>query len=441
MNRLCRSCIIAPMIRSFTQTIVAGALCWALFLLAGCGVVQSMFEGDSSVPVTEPEHVNPAASRALSGTDANGQTLWPIDPNLVVLDPDAVPARPVQPADQAVPDANAAEGEMVSASVIRVNDRYVTSEEILRRVAPAARDIPPSASRREFAHRIRRAIAETIQTTIRELLVVAEARDRLSEPIQRYIDERVVDFRRKLIARGGGSVETIRAQLVREGTTLEQVLEDHRRRLTYVLYLREKFRSSASVNRREMMAYYRAHRESQFKVDKTVQMRLLAVPYDKFAQPGDRRITDQARAKAREHMDRAMAALRGGTAFEEVVEDFSRGPKRDQGGLWPPMKRGSFLQAVEEVAFSLEPGEVSDVIETDRGLYVVQAHRVVDEHYVSFEQAQETIEKTLRERREQQLHNEYHRRLREEANISYSPEFLERVAQVAERRFGQTDEP
>lgn len=429
------------MIRSLLQRIVAGCLGLALSLTAGCGVVQSIFQRDTSVPVTEPGQVNPAASRALSGTDANGHTLWPIDPNLVVLDPDATPAPAPDSTGRPAADANASEGEMVSASVIRVNDRYVTSEEILRRVAPQVREIPPSASRREFALRIRRAIAETIQTTIRELLVVAEAQNRLSEPLKRYIDERVVDFRRKLIARGGGSLEAIRAELQREGTTLEQVLDDHRRRLTYVLYLREKFRSSVSVNRREMMAYYRAHREAQFKVDKTVQMRLLAVPYDKFADPRDRRITDQARTQAREHMDRALAELESGTSFEQVVEEFSRGPKRDQGGLWPAMTRGSFVQAVEDVAFSLEPGEVGEVIETDRGLYVVQAHRVVEAHYVSFEQAQEAIEQTLRDRREKELHDQYHRSLREQANISYSPEFLERVANVAERRFARTDRP
>jgi hypothetical protein len=81
------------------------------------------------------------------------------------------------------------------------------------------------------------------------------------------------------------------------------------------------------------------------------------------------RTKEQARAVAEDVLRR----LKAGVDFARVVHDFSDEPNAGQrGGSLPPFGRGMMDKAFEDAAFSLAPGELSGVVESEFGFHVIQ---------------------------------------------------------------------
>jgi hypothetical protein len=75
------------------------------------------------------------------------------------------------------------------------------------------------------------------------------------------------------------------------------------------------------------------------------------------------------------------------------------------------------------------------LIETDRGYYVVKASEVVGGTVTPFEQAQEQIERTLREQRERELIEKFMSRAYLKTPVIHTERFLELAVDEAVRRF------
>jgi parvulin-like peptidyl-prolyl isomerase len=62
--------------------------------------------------------------------------------------------------------------------------------------------------------------------------------------------------------------------------------------------------------------------------------------------------------------------------FAALAREYSDGPAAAKGGLFPPVARGELgSPRVEQYAFALAPGRVSDVIDTDFGYHIVKRIR------------------------------------------------------------------
>ncbi|MGH9457634.1 MAG: peptidylprolyl isomerase [Thermoanaerobaculia bacterium] len=88
---------------------------------------------------------------------------------------------------------------------------------------------------------------------------------------------------------------------------------------------------------------------------------------------------------------------RAGTPFEELAASYSAAPNAQRGGDLGWITRNDLPRVFEERIFSLEPGEISDVIRTDTGFYIfrVTAHRPAGT--LEFEAAEPMIRQRLNE--------------------------------------------
>lgn len=79
--------------------------------------------------------------------------------------------------------------------------------------------------------------------------------------------------------------------------------------------------------------------------------------------------TAKTRAKAEDVLKR----VRAGEDFGELAKQYSGDPgSKDKGGDLGWFKRGQMVKPFEDAAFSLQPGQVSDVIETDFGFHIIK---------------------------------------------------------------------
>lgn len=79
---------------------------------------------------------------------------------------------------------------------------------------------------------------------------------------------------------------------------------------------------------------------------------------------------DKAAAKAR--MDEALAKLAAGESWGDIVRKYTDGPLKDDAGDLGWLTKGQLAESLDAVAFDLDIGATSAVVETPRGFHVVR---------------------------------------------------------------------
>lgn len=81
-----------------------------------------------------------------------------------------------------------------------------------------------------------------------------------------------------------------------------------------------------------------------------------------------KRSRDEAKAEA----EALRATIAGGEDFAAVAKEKGEDGTAERGGDLGPIGRGMFAYAYEEAAWSLKPGELSPVVETDFGFHIIE---------------------------------------------------------------------
>jgi peptidyl-prolyl cis-trans isomerase SurA len=125
----------------------------------------------------------------------------------------------------------------------------------------------------------------------------------------------------------------------------------------------KKFREM-KVTRREVEQFYHAFKDSLPSIKASVKLSHILFSI----QPGD-----DAVAAAREKIDGVLKRIRAGEDFAKLAGEYSEDPgSSKRGGELGFIQRGDFVREFEEVAFALQPGEISEVVQSQFGFHVIQ---------------------------------------------------------------------
>ncbi|MBI2962441.1 MAG: SurA N-terminal domain-containing protein [Deltaproteobacteria bacterium] len=146
----------------------------------------------------------------------------------------------------------------------------------------------------------------------------------------------------------------------------EMFREPDRVAIDYVAYDAKDFATSVGVTDADIAQEYETFKSERYSVPEEVHVRhvLFALP-----EGADAKARDEGRNRAKAVLER----LRKGEDFAAVARELSDDKATsEKGGDLGFIARGRAEETFENAAFALQPGELSDVVETRYGLHVVK---------------------------------------------------------------------
>ncbi len=267
--------------------------------------------------------------------------------------------------------------------------------------------------------------AEGIQVTNEDM---EAEKDRIVEEIMaiQYADRRSL---RRLLERQNMSVDAFKEQIRQERLPDEERL---RMSLTFEK-LTQKVRDAVTLSDQELEDSYAEAKARHILIDPQQIMAEAAAEdageeaaegenaEDAAEEPADQAepamTPEEAEQQARVLLLDLKKQAEEGADFAKLAEEHSHGPSAAQGGDLGWFARGQMVPEFEEAAFAMEPGEVSDIIQTQFGLHVIKVEDQRLELPEDFEENKEQYREEVLEQRRERAWQMYQQQLRDRANI------------------------
>jgi peptidyl-prolyl cis-trans isomerase SurA len=251
-------------------------------------------------------------------------------------------------------------GEIVDRVVAVVNDDVITQYELDSTVELILKrneqNIRPE-DRERITAEARKALLDRL---IEDLILRQEAR-RLGIVVR---EEELTATIQEALAKRNLSIDTLQEALIKDGTNYEKYREATRSDMIKSRILQREIRPRVSVTNEEIGAFYQEHRD-EYEGKLRVRLLMIALPVPTGSD-------EAAQAAQRTKAESILKRIRAGEYFEALANENSMGQGRSGGDIGY-VEKGSMNPIIEEVAFNLKPGEVSGVIETPQGFYIIRA--------------------------------------------------------------------
>jgi peptidyl-prolyl cis-trans isomerase C len=197
--------------------------------------------------------------------------------------------------------------------------------------------------------------------------------------------------------------------------TFEEIKEDYRKQLSRKKFMQAQWAGTTDVTEVEAKKYYDENTK-RFDVPEQVRVRHILIRID-LSQPNAD--PNAAKVKAKAKAQDLLQQIKDGADFAELARTHSDCLSAQQGGDLGFFSRSESTPQFEKVAFELETGKVSDIVETEYGCHIIKALDHKDASVIPFPQAKDTIIKTLTEKKQTEFAEKYISELKAQAKIVY----------------------
>lgn len=253
--------------------------------------------------------------------------------------------------------------------------------------------------------RLARLKGQLVENLIDRELLFQKAQQKKIQIRNRWVDQAVADLKTDLKVTSG-----YRAYL-RDARISEKELRSRiRKGLIIRRLLRRDVIRQIKVGESEMQAFYRNHPE-YFKRREQVRVRQIMVAFDSKGQHG-------GRGEALLKIQRIQNKLQQHGNFAALALDLSEDNSRTRGGDLGYLQRDQMIAAFADAAFSLQPGQVSDIVETRLGFHLIKMVDRIPSSQMAYRNARGKIERTLRRNKEKKATDRFLARLKRQAAIT-----------------------
>ncbi len=204
---------------------------------------------------------------------------------------------------------------------------------------------------------------KVLEAMINDKLVLAQAELDSIVVAEDEVTQRL-NMQLKYLERQYGSRERLEKAAGMPMAQIRREFRDDVRKRIMIERLQQQEFGNIEVSRREVEEFYNTYRDSLPLVPEMVELRQI-VRYPK--------VTEDYKEQARRRAEALLDSLRAGADFKELARKYSEdlGSARNGGDLGL-VRRGLLVKEFEEAAYALEPGEISNVVETKFGFHIIK---------------------------------------------------------------------
>jgi peptidyl-prolyl cis-trans isomerase SurA len=301
--------------------------------------------------------------------------------------------------------ATAAPRQIVDRVAATVNGDVVTLTDLIEKAGAEWGRTEAMAPGKEREQARAAALRRAFDAVVADKLLQEQAKALQLEVTDAQVDAAISDIK----TRNHFDDAQLEQALTEQGLTRTEFRGQIRRELETYQVLQYKVRGRVKLSDDDVRNYYQTHPQ-EFGGEAEVHVRHVFLPLPENASPADEQ-------KVRAQGEKILARLAAGEDFAKVAREASKGPSAKDGGDLGWLRRGTVQKPFEDVAFKLEPGQVSGLVRAGPGLHVIK----VEERRVGggkkFEEVAEEIKARLFEEQVGTYRQQYLDELRREALV------------------------
>ncbi len=290
-----------------------------------------------------------------------------------------------------------------------VNDDIILQSELREILESYRQEYAAKYSGAELQERMRATVRSVLDAAIERQLLIQEARRLESAGRGIEIDEKQIDEAVRRVRDRFDSEEEFRKALAEYGETIatfrKKREEDFLARRVAALKGRE-IEKEVTILEQDIQDYYEKGRDG-FAIEPTRELFKIFVPADPY-------LPEAERALRRGMIEEVLEEINAGTDPEQIAERLATG----DASVPLEIDRGELPSELEREVSSMREGEVSGVLESERGFYIVKVVHRDARLGLDDPELRARIESALRAERVQGKYDQWLRRLRENARIS-----------------------
>jgi parvulin-like peptidyl-prolyl isomerase len=245
-----------------------------------------------------------------------------------------------------------------------------------------------------------------LKSLIDEKIILCEAQKTGIEANDKEIEQAVGEFkeRHKL------TPEEFKGMLLAEGLKEDGFRKTLKEKIMVSKLIGMEVESKIIVTEEEKNDYYNVKRRDYINIPEKIEIKAVFVRLKEGASITE--ITDLKRKTLK-----IVSLLRRGEDFDQIVDEYSDEPLKGQGGVLGTFVRGILIPQLDNKAFSMKEGEISDPVWVNEGAYILKVIKRNDESLQPFEAAKEDVTRRIFGQKREKMMNEWIKKLWEKYSV------------------------
>ncbi len=304
-------------------------------------------------------------------------------------------------------------GKVVERIIARVNNEIITQRQFERERQKLRVQLAQDFSGPELEVQLREQSKSLLRDLIDQALMVQKAKDldmNVETELVKHLDEQRKNYNL-------ASLEDFQREVEKQGLLWEDFKDSIRRNMLMREVIGREVGSRIIISREEMRKFFEGHKK-EFESPAGVHLAEILISTEK-------RKPEEAEKRAKE----ALAELKAGVRWAELVKKYSDDPSASEGGDVGFFKAGSLAPAIAEASAKLDAGETSDLIQTKYGYMIVKVLERRKQGIPSFEEVEPRVSDALYSQKIQSKLRDYLLTLRKESYIYLAPGYVDSGAE------------
>ena len=255
--------------------------------------------------------------------------------------------------------ALAADHEVVDGIAAIVNGDVITYSQVRDLVEPRERLLRSQFQGEELAAKLKEARLAALKDLIDRQLIIQSFNKEGYQIPDHYVEQ---EINQVIHDSFGGDRNTFIKTLQAQNFTLGEFTKMEKEKMMVQAMRAKNAKPATVIPPAKVDEYYRQHRD-QFSSKEEIKLRMIMIPGN---EPGGSSAGQKALA------EEILGKLKHGAEFDGMARIYSEDSTRDIGGDWGWVERKTLAAPLEQAAFNLGVGKLSDIVQLGGNYYILK---------------------------------------------------------------------